>query len=190
MRQLRPSLGRRLPYLVGCVLALALCVAALFFSPLVAAAGVLLFGFAAVNAAVRMFNPRSYATHLDADGFTAFSARGRPVHVVRWEQVAHLTFFNGNGFGGPGTVLHLAWRCAPRCPGNGRQPWVRGGRNSAGEEFDGALPDPYLGIEPMLALFSRYAAGPGAAVGGTGSLHDAPLDHDLARRVEPAAGTD
>jgi hypothetical protein len=34
---------------------------------------------------------------------------------------------------------------------------VRGGVNRVGEEYDGALADPYLGIEPMLELFKRYA---------------------------------
>ena len=82
---------------------------------------------------------------------------GRPVHRVRWADVEHLTVFHGNGLGGAGSVLHLAWRCHPRQPGRGRQPWVRGGRNFAGEEFDGALPDPYLGIEAKLVLFKRHA---------------------------------
>ena len=80
-------------------------------------------------------------------------ARKRLVHRVRWTDVEHLTVFHGNGLSGPGTVLHLAWRCRPRQPGPGRQPWAGGGRNFAGEEFDGALPDPYAGIEPMLDLF-------------------------------------
>ena len=34
---------------------------------------------------------------------------------------------------------------------------MRGGRNTVGEEFDGALPDPYLGIEPTLELFKQRA---------------------------------
>jgi hypothetical protein len=68
-----------------------------------------------------------------------------------------LTVFNGNGLTGPGTALHVAWRCSPRCPGEGRQPWVRGGTNVVGESYDGALPDPYLGIEPMLQLMKGYA---------------------------------
>jgi hypothetical protein len=156
-RLLRPGLRRRLPLFVLSVPVLALCVAGLFFSPIAGVVGVLLFGFAAVNAGIRLFNPRSYATRLDPEGFTTYDALGRKVHRVRWADVAHLTVFHGNGMGGPGTVLHLAWRCEPRQPGRGRQPWSRGGRNFAGEEFDGALPDPYLGIEPMLALFKRYA---------------------------------
>ena len=156
-RTLRPGLRRRVPFLVLSVLLLALSITGVFFAPVVGVVGVLLFGFATVNALYRMFNPLSYATVLGPDEFVTYSALGKPVHHVRWADIAHLTVFNGNGFGGPGTVLHLAWRCEPRQPGHGRQPWVRGGRNNVGEEFDGALPDPYLGIEPMLALFKRYA---------------------------------
>jgi hypothetical protein len=37
-----------------------------------------------------------------------------------------------------------------------------------GEEYDGALPDPYLGIEPMLELFSGYADAAGRR--GAGDL--------------------
>jgi hypothetical protein len=153
---LRPRLRRRLPFFVVSVLLLALSVTALFFAPIVGAIGVLLFGFAAVNAGLRLFHPRSYATELDADGFRTFDAMGRPVHDVRWTEVEHLTVFHGNGMGGPGTILLLAWRCRPRHPGQGRQAWARGGRNFAGEEFDGSLPDPYLGIERMLELFKRH----------------------------------
>ena len=156
-RLLRPSLRRRLPFFVLSVLLLALSVVALFYAPVAGAIGVLLFGFATANASLRLFHPRSYATELDERGFRTFDAMGRPVHDVRWTDVEHLTVFHGNGMGGPGTVVHLAWRCHPRQPGNGRQPWVRGGTNFAGEPFDGALPDPYLGIEPMLELFRRSA---------------------------------
>jgi hypothetical protein len=154
---LRPRLRRRVPFFVLTVLMLALSIAALFYAPVVGAIGVLLFGFATINAALRLFHPRSYATELDAEEFRTFDAVGRPVHRIRWADVEHLTAFHGNGLGGPGTVLHLAWRCQPRQPGHGRQPWVRGGRNFAGEEFDGALPDPYLGIEAMLELFKARA---------------------------------
>ncbi len=156
-RILRPRLRRRVPFFVVSVLLLALSVTAVFFSPIVGAVGVLLFGFAVANASLRLFHPRSYATELDDEEFRVFSAFGRLVHRVRWAEVAHLTVFHGNGMGGPGTLLLLAWRCEPPRPGDGRQPWVRGGRNFAGDEFDGALPDPYLGIEPMLELFKRYA---------------------------------
>jgi hypothetical protein len=155
---LRPSLRRRrIPYFVLGVLLLALSVAALFYNPVVGTLGVLFTGFAVVNATLRLFHPRSYATELDEDEFRTFDSMGRPVHRVRWVDLEHLTVFNGNSFGGPGTVLHLAWRCYPRQPGRGRQPWVRGGRNIVGEEFDGALPDPYLGIKPMLELFRQHA---------------------------------
>jgi hypothetical protein len=148
---------RGLPFFVLAMLLLALSIVALAYSPVAGIVGVLVFGFTAVNAGVRLLHPRSYATRLTPEGFETFDYRGRPVHRVRWSDVAHLTVFNGNGLGGAGTVLHLAWRCDPRQPGQGRQPWVRGGRNVVGEEFDGALPDPYLGIEAMLALFKRYA---------------------------------
>jgi hypothetical protein len=154
---LRPRLRRRLPFFVVSVLLLALSVIALFYSPIVGAVGVLLFGFATANASLRLFHPRSYATELDPEEFRVYDAMGRLVHRVRWTEVAHLTVFHGNGMGGPGTLLLLAWRCEPRRPGSGRQPWARGGRNFAGEEFDGALPDPYMGIEPMLELFKRHA---------------------------------
>jgi hypothetical protein len=163
---LRPRLRRRLPFFALAVLLLALSVWALFYAPVIGAVGVLLFGFGTAVGALRLMHPRSYATQLDAEGFRTFDTLGRPVHDVQWAAVEHLTVFNGNGFTGPGTVLHLAWRCRPRRPGVGRQPWVRGGRNSVGEEYDGALPDPYLGIEAMLALFKRHvdaAHGPAAA---------------------------
>lgn len=156
-RLLRPALRRRVVFFVLGALLLALAITALFFSPIVGVIGVLFTGFAVVNGAFRLWHPLSYATRLDADGFETFSAMGKRVHHIQWPQIAHLTVFNANGFTGPGTVLTLAWRCEPRCPGHGRQPWVRGGRNKVGEEYDGALPDPYLGIEPMLELFSGYA---------------------------------
>jgi hypothetical protein len=151
-RVLRPSLRRRIPYFVLAVLLFALMVVGLLFSPLLGAIGVLMFGFAVINAVLRLFHPRSYATELDADEFRVFDSMGRLVHRVRWVDVEHLTVFHGNGLRGAGTVLHLAWRCHPRRPGPGRQPWSGGG-----EEFDGALPDPYTGIEPMLELFKRRA---------------------------------
>jgi hypothetical protein len=156
-RVLRPRLRRRLPYFVLALAFLALSVVAAFYNPIVGAIGILLFGFAAVNAAFRLFHPRSYATELGPDGFRVFDSMGRKVHDVSWTDVEHLTVFNGNGLTGPGTVLQVAWRCSPRCPGQGRQPWVRGGTNVVGESYDGALPDPYLGIEPMLELMKGYA---------------------------------
>jgi hypothetical protein len=156
-RVLRPSLRRRIPFFVLAVGLLALSVGAAFYNPIVGAIGIGFTGFAAVNASLRLFHPRSYATELGPDGFRVFDAMGRKVHDVRWVDVEHLTVFNGNGLTGPGTVLHVAWRCSPRCPGEGRQPWVRGGTNVVGESYDGALPDPYLGIEPMLQLMKDYA---------------------------------
>lgn len=157
MRVLRPRLRRRLPFFVLAVGLLALSVVAAFYNPIVGAIGIALFGFAAVNASFRLFHPRSYATELSPDGFRVFDSLGRKVHDVSWADVEHLTVFNGNGLTGPGTVLQVAWRCSPRCPGEGRQPWVRGGTNVVGESYDGALPDPYLGIEPMLELMKSYA---------------------------------
>ena len=154
---LRPSLRRRIPFFVLAVLLFALMVAGLVYSPLLGVVGVLIFGFAVVNGALRLFHPRSYATELDDDEFRVYDSMGRLVHRVRWADLEHLTVFHGNGLGGPGTVLHLAWRRHPRQRGPGRQPWSGGGRNFAGEEFDGALPDPYLGIEPMLELFKQRA---------------------------------
>ena len=144
-------------FFVLSVLLLALGIAALAGGALVGVVAVLLFGFATVNGAFRLFARRSYATELDDDGFRTFDALGRPVHTVRWTEVEHLTVFHGNGLRGAGSTLHLAWRCRPRRPGAGRQPWVRGGTNGVGEAYDGALPDRYLGIEPMLALFKERA---------------------------------
>jgi hypothetical protein len=156
-RVLRPRLRRRLPYFVLAVGLLALSVGAAFYNLIVGAIGIVLFGFAAVNASFRLFHPRSHVTELGADGFRVFDSLGRKVHDVSWIDVEHLTVFNGNGMLGPGTVLHVAWRCSPRSPGEGRQPWVRGGTNVVGEAYDGALPDPYLGIKPMLELMKGYA---------------------------------
>ena len=70
--------------------------------------------------------------------------------------VEHLTVFHGNGFTGPdGAARGLA---LPPAPSGGRsQPWVRGGRNNVGEEYDGPLPDPYTGIESVLALMKARA---------------------------------
>src|SRR5918996_3094998 len=139
---LRPSLRRRLPLSVLSVVLLAMSIVALLYSPLVGVAGVLLFGFAAFIAGLGLFHPRSYATELDADGFTTFDSFGRAVHRVAWADVEHLTVLHGNGMGGPGTILLLAWRCSPRQPDHGKLPWLRARRNFAGEEeIDGTLPD-------------------------------------------------
>jgi hypothetical protein len=156
-RKLRPSLRRRLPLFVLSVLLLGMSTVALFYSPLVGVAGVLLFGFGVLIAALRLFHSRAYATELDGEGFSTFDSFGRRVHRVAWADIEHLTVVHGNGIGGPGTVLFLAWRCHPRQPEHGKLPWLRARRNFAGEEIDGALPDPYLGIEPMLELFKQCA---------------------------------
>jgi hypothetical protein len=108
---------------------------------------------------------------------------GRKVHDVRWADVEHLTVFNGNGLTGPGTVLHVAWRCLPRCPGEGRQPWVRGGTNVVGESYDGALPDPYLGIEPMLQPDEGLCRR-GAASVGSGRLTISTNQRGRARQLD------
>lgn len=156
-RLLRPALRTRVIFFVLSVLVLALGIGSSFYNPVLGIVVTLGALFATVNASFRLFHPLSYATRIDAEGFEVFGALGNRVHRIRWPQIAHLTVFQGNGLTGPGTVQHLAWRCAPRCPGKGRQPWARGGRNNVGEEYDGALPAPYLGIEEMLELFSRYA---------------------------------
>jgi hypothetical protein len=156
-RVLRPRLRRRLTFFVLALALLALSVAAAFYNPIVGGLGIVFTGFATVNASFRLFHPRSYVTELGPDSFRVYDSLGRKVHDVRWTDVEHLTVFNGNALTGPGTVLHVAWRCWPRQPGNGRQPWVRGGTNVVGETYDGALPDPYLGIEPMLELMKDYA---------------------------------
>jgi hypothetical protein len=94
-RVLRPSLRRRVPFLVLAVVLLAMSVWGLFFAPLVGAVGVLLFGFGAVVGAIRLLHPRSYATELDPEGFRTFDTLGRPVHTVRWDEVEHLTASTG-----------------------------------------------------------------------------------------------
>jgi hypothetical protein len=156
-RALRPRLRRRLSFFVLAVGLFAFSVVGVFYNPILGGLGMAFSGFATVNASVRLFHPRSYATELGPDGFRVFDWRGRKVHDVRWVDVEHLTVFHGNGFTGPGTVLHVAWRCWPPCPGDGRQPWVRGGTNVVGESYDAALPDPYIGIEPMLQLMKDYS---------------------------------
>ena len=154
---LRPGLTARVVYFVGAVALLAGSLLGLFYNPITGAIGVLIFGFATVNAGFRLWHPRSYATTLDDHGFRVYDSLGRLVHDVAWADVAHLTVFHGNGLRGPGSSLFLAWRCDPRQPGSGRQPWARGGRNRMGEEIDGALPSSYLGIDRMLALFKERA---------------------------------
>jgi hypothetical protein len=154
---LRPALGARVVFFVLAVALLALSAVGVFFNPISGVLGVLIFGFATVNATLRLFHPRSYATELSEHGFRVFDSLGRLVHDVAWAEVAHLTMFNGNGLRGPGSSLLLAWRCDPRRRGPGRQPWAHGGHTATGEEFDGALPSAYLGIERMLELFKQRA---------------------------------
>jgi hypothetical protein len=154
---LHPGLPARIVYFAGAVALLGLCVVGLFFNPIVGALGVVLFGFATVNASFRLFHPRSYVTELGEDGFRVYDSLGRLVHDVAWAEVAHLTVFEGNGLRGPGSSLFLAWRCEPRRPRSGRQPWARGGTNRLGEAIDGALPSAYIGIDRMLTLFEEHA---------------------------------
>jgi uncharacterized protein (DUF58 family) len=151
-RVLEPRLRPRIVYLVLSLLLLALSLTAVILGGWAAIAGVLLFGAATVNGVMRMFGRRSYATELDATGFKVYDSFGKLVHDVLWEEVEELVPFRGNSLAGPGTQLHVAWRCNPRRPGKGRQPWARGG-----DGFDGALPDAYLGFEETLALMLRYA---------------------------------
>jgi hypothetical protein len=172
---LRPSLGkRRIPFMVLSLPILAIGIGGLFFAP-VAGVIVTVFGLFAVGLGIaRLVLPRSYATELDDEGFRTFDSWGRRMHEVRWADVEHLTVFQGNGFRGPGTELHLAWRCRPRCRRGGIQPWLKGGRNALGEEFDGALPDPYLGYEAMVELFRERADAAKAKAAGTGAPAPAP----------------
>ncbi|MBE2319680.1 hypothetical protein DVA67_027170 [Solirubrobacter sp. CPCC 204708] len=154
---LRPGITARVVFFVLALALFALGVGALFSNPVVGAIGVALFGFALVNASFRLFHPRSYATVVGEDGFRVHDWRGRLVHDVAWSELSHLTVFGGNGLRGPGSLLLLAWRCEPRRPGPGRQPWSGGGTNAMGEAFDGALPAAYLGAERMLELFKDRA---------------------------------
>jgi hypothetical protein len=48
----------------------------------VSSVGVLLFGFAAVNASFRLFHPRAYASELEEHGFRVYDSLGRLVHDV------------------------------------------------------------------------------------------------------------
>ena len=75
-RVLRPRLRRRLPYFVGALALFAFSVVGVFYNPIVGALGIVLFGFAAVNAALRLFHPRSYATELGPTA-SASSTRGQ-----------------------------------------------------------------------------------------------------------------
>ena len=154
---LHPSHTGRVVYFAVSWLLFAMCVVAVFFDPIAGVLGMLIFGFAAANSGIRLFVPRSYATELDDHGFRVYNALGGLVHDVAWADVSHLTVFTGNGLRGPGSSQFLAWRCEPRQPGHGRQPWARGGTNNVGEEYDGALPAAYLGIHEMLALFQERA---------------------------------
>jgi hypothetical protein len=111
-----------------------------------------------VNGAFRLFHPRSYVTELDEREFRVYDSLGRLKRHVRWDQIVEVTFFHGNGLRGPGSTELVAWRCRPRQPAGGWQPMWKGGRNRLGHEFDGALPDPYLGIRRMAELFQERIA--------------------------------
>jgi hypothetical protein len=152
---LHPRLGPRLTYFALALVLLALSIAGLFYTPVVGVLATLLTGTAAVNGAFRLFHPRSYVTEIDTDEFRVYDSFGRLKRHVRWNEIVDVTVFHGNGLGGPGSTLLVAWRCEPRQPAKGRQPGWKGGRNRLGHEFDGALPDPYLGIERMTALFKE-----------------------------------
>lgn len=154
-RLLRPPLRRRVAMFLLCLPLLAIAIGAGTSGAWIGWVLLAFMLFALGNASLRLLHPRSYATELLPEGFRAYDSFGRVVHDVAWNEVAHLTVFHGNGFT-PGSRLLVAWRCEPRRPGHGRQPWVKGGRNFAGEEFDGALPDQYLGAKPMLNLMLRY----------------------------------
>jgi hypothetical protein len=167
-RVLHPRLRPRIIYLVLASLLLAMCIFATVLGAWFALLGVLLFGAATVNGVLRLTGERAYATELDADGFRVHDSFGRVVHDVRWAEVEELLPFRGNGLAGPGTQLHVAWRCNPRRPGKGRQPWARGGK-----DFDGALPDAYLGFEPTLELMLSYA---NANTNATTGAPKAPAD--------------
>jgi hypothetical protein len=176
---LRPALRVRVIYFALASALLALGVAITFSSVFGLILAVIM-AFAVLNAAIRLWHPRSYATEVGERGFKAYDYRGRLVHDVGWTEITRLTFFNGNGLGwglnGAGRELFLAWRCEPRRPGSGRQPWSGGGRNRAGEEFDGSLPDAYLGLDRMLELFSRRIA---AERGTVSTVAPAPADVPL-----------
>ena len=149
---LRPD-RRRVVAQFGMSLALLALSVLAVTSSWVGGVGVLLFGFATVNAAVRLMHPRAYATELTDTGFRVHDWRGALVHDVPWATVVRVTAWQASGrIGGN---VNLAWRCEPRRPGRGRvQTWAKGGRTRSGEEIDGALPDPYLGPRRMAELFA------------------------------------
>lgn len=155
---LRPGRKERVVYFVAVAIFLVMSIAACVYNPLVGAIGLALFGSLAVFAGFRLWHPRAYATELCDDRFRVYGGFGQLVHEVRWIDVDALTFFRGNGLRGPGSELFLAWRCEPRQRRRGLMPAVRGGRNDAGVEFDGALFDDYLGLDAMLELFAEHVA--------------------------------
>jgi hypothetical protein len=152
---LHPRLGPRLVYFLLSLPLLAIGIGALFYQPVIGVLAVLLAGTAAVNGAFRLFHPRSYVTELDTDEFRVHDSFGRLKRRVRWADIVDVTVFHGNGLGGPGSTLLVAWRCEPRQRIRSWQPGWKGGRNRLGDEFDGALPDPYLGFERMAAIFKE-----------------------------------
>jgi hypothetical protein len=171
---LHPRLRPRIVYFTLGVLLFALCVGAAFYNPVVGVVGVLVLGFVAVNGAFRLFHPRSYVTEIDADEFRVYDSMGRLKRHVRWREIVDVTVVNGNGLGGAGSTLLVAWRCEPRQPAPGWQQMWKGGRNRLGHEYDGALPDPYLGIHQMVAIFKERieaAQAGGAAVPVPADVH-------------------
>jgi hypothetical protein len=164
---LRPRLRSRVVYFVLTLPLLAIGIVALPHQPVVGVLAILFAGFAAVNGAFRLWHPRSYATELGPDRFRVYDSMGRLVHDVAYAEIARLTYLRGNSLRGPGTAVAVAWRCEPRRPGPGHQPWAHGGRNDAGEEFDGSLPDGYLGIERTAELFRQRIEAAGATANGS-----------------------
>ena len=168
-QRFRPTLASRVLVLVFASICLALCVGASFYKPLLGLPMSVLMGYAFVFAALRMFHPRAYLTEVGDEGFRVYNWTGRLIHDLRWSDLGHLTVLNANGLRGPGTMLCVAWRCQPRRRSGRRfaAPWIKGGRTPLKDEFDGALPDAYIGIEPMLEIFREH-------VGGTRGVAEPP----------------
>jgi hypothetical protein len=160
-QRFRPTLASRVILLAMALPCLALSIAAWFYAPLLGIPLSLVMLYATVFAAFRMFHPRAYMTEISDEGFRVHNWTGRLIHDLRWSDLGHLTVLNANGLRGPGTMLCVAWRCQPRRR-TGRRfaaPGIKGGRTPLKDEFDGALPDGYIGIEPMLEIFREHVGG-------------------------------
>jgi hypothetical protein len=160
-QRFRPTLASRVILLVFAAVCLAICVGASFYKPLLGVPLSLLMLYMLVFSAMRLWHPRAYLTELGEEGFRVYNWTGRLIHDLRWSDIGHLTVLNANGLRGPGTMQCVAWRCQPRRRSGRRfaAPWIKGGRTPLKDEFDGALPDAYTGIEPMLALFREHVGG-------------------------------